>query len=147
MDMFARFRFAGLSRLTVLSFLLFGFTTSFASELIDSTRSGDLETVTSLITDGSDLNEATGDGMTAVHWAAQLGHVSILESLLDAGAEVNPTTRIGSYTPLHLASSQANSEIVRTLLEGGADVSAATTNSLATALHLAAQEVGGAESV
>ena len=31
MDMFARFRFAGLSRLTVLSFLLFGFTTSFAS--------------------------------------------------------------------------------------------------------------------
>ena len=68
MDMFARFRFAGLSRLTVLSFLLFGFTTSFASELIDSTRSGDLETVASLITDGSDLNEATGDGMTAVHW-------------------------------------------------------------------------------
>ena len=147
MDMFARFRFAGLSRLTVLSFLLFGFTTSFASELIDSTRSGDLETVASLITDGSDLNEATGDGMTAVHWAAQLGHVSILESLLDAGAEVNPTTRIGSYTPLHLASSQATSEIVRTLLEGGADVSATTTNSFATALHLAAQEVGGAESV
>ena len=147
MDMFARFQFAGLSRQTVLSFLLFGVTTSFASELIDSTRSGDLETVAQLIANGSDLDEATGDGMTAAHWAAQLGHVDILAPLLDAGAEVNPTTRIGSYTPLHLASSQTNSTSVRTLLEAGADVSATTTNSLATALHLAAQEVGGAESV
>ncbi|MFP6839888.1 MAG: ankyrin repeat domain-containing protein [Pseudohongiellaceae bacterium] len=144
MDVFARLRFVGLF---VLSFLLSGFTTSFDSELIEATRSADLETVARLVTDGSDLNEVTGDGMTAVHWAADLGHISILELLLDAGAEVNPTTRIGSYTPLHLASSQANSAIVKKLLEAGADVSAPTTNSLATALHLAAQVVGGAESV
>ena len=144
MNAFARIRFVGLFG---LSFLLLGFSTSFASELIEATRSDDVETAARLITDGSDLNEATGDGMTAVHWAAQLGHVSILESLLEAGAEVNPTTRIGSYTPLHLASNQANSAIVEKLLEGGAYVSATTTNSLVTALHLAAQVVGGAESV
>ena len=144
MNFFARIRFVGLFG---LSFLLFGFTSSFAAELIEATRSGDTETVAKLITEGFDLNEATGDGMTAVHWAAQAGHVAILESLLDAGAEVNATTRIGNYTPLHLASSQANSALVETLLEGGANVNATTTNSLATALHLAAQTVGGAESV
>jgi ankyrin repeat protein len=144
MNVFARIRFVGLFGLL---FLLSGFTTSFASELIEATRSADVETVDRLITDGSNLNEVTGDGMTAVHWAAQLGHISILELLLDAGAEVNPTTRIGSYTPLHLASSQANSSIVEKLLGGGADVNATTTNSLATALHLASQVVGGAESV
>ncbi|MEO2158658.1 MAG: ankyrin repeat domain-containing protein, partial [bacterium] len=144
MDIFARIRFVGLFG---LSALLLGSTTSFDSKLIEAIRSADVEAVARLITDGSDLNEVTGDGMTAVHWAAQLGHVPILELLLDAGAEVNPTTRIGSYTPLHLASSQANSTILKKLLEAGADVSATTTNSVATALHLAAQVVGGAESV
>lgn len=144
MSVFARLRFAGLY---VLLFLLFGVTTSFASELIEATRVGDEETVARLIAGGSDLNEATGDGLSAVHWAAQSGQVAILESLLGAGAEVDSTTRIGSYTPLHIASSQANSAIVGALLEAGADVNATTTNSHATALHLAAQEVGGADSV
>ena len=112
MDIFARIRFLGLFGLSVL---LLGSTTSFDADLIEATRSADIETVARLITDGSDLNGVTGDGMTAVHWAAQLGHVSILELLLEAGAEVNPATRIGSYTPLHLASSQANSAIVKKL--------------------------------
>jgi len=144
MNAFSRFRFAGLFALT---FLMSGFTTSFASELIDATRSGEVATVARLITDGADVSEATGDGMTAVHWAAQSGHVAILEMLLDAGAEVDATTRIGSYTPLHLAGSQANSAIVEKLLDAGADVNATTTNSLATALHMAAQVAGGADSV
>jgi uncharacterized protein len=144
MAVFTRIRFVSLFGLL---FLLSGFTSSFASELIDATRSADVATVERLIADGSDLNEVTGDGMTAVHWAAQAGHVAILELLLDAGAEVDSATRIGSYTPLHLASGQANRAIVEKLLESGADVNATTTNSLATALHLAAQVVGGAESV
>ena len=144
MNGFAKRRVAGL---LILLFLLSGINSSFASELIEATRAGDDETVARLIAEGSDLNEATGDGMTAVHWAAQSGHVAILESLLDAGAEVNATTRIGSYTPLHLAGSQANGAIVRALLQGGAEVNATTSNSLVTALHLAAQEAGGAESV
>lgn len=120
---------------------------SFAADLIAATRAGDIDEVTQLIADGADLNQATGDGMTAVHWAAQLGHAEILSSLVDAGAKVGATTRIGDYTPLHLASSQPNSSIVETLLAAGADVNAVTTNSQVTALHLAAQTVGGAGSV
>lgn len=120
---------------------------SFASDLIEATRAGDADRVARLLTDRPDLNEATGDGLTALHLAAQSGHAGILEALLNAGAEVDPGTRIGSYTPLHIASSQADSAIVSLLLNAGADAQAITTNSHVTPLHLAAQEVGGAESV
>jgi uncharacterized protein len=144
MSMFTRLRLAAL---VGLSFLVFASTLSVASELIDATRAGDAQRVARLLTDRPDLNEATGDGMTAAHWAAQSGHVAILQFLLDAGANVDPATRIGSYTPLHIASGQANGAIVSLLLQAGADVNASTTNSNATALHLAAQAVGGAESV
>ncbi|MCG8414423.1 MAG: ankyrin repeat domain-containing protein [Pseudomonadales bacterium] len=140
-----------LSRLRIilfgLSISLLGITTSYAADLIEATRAGDADAVASLIAEGADLDLATGDGMTAVHWAAQLGQADILKALLDAGAEADPTTRIGSYTPLHIASGQGSSEIVETLLAAGADVNAKTTNSLVTALHLAAQTVGGADSV
>lgn len=120
---------------------------SVAAELIEATRSGDTDAVAKLISEGADLNQATGDGMTAVHWAAQSGQSAILQSLLNAGAEVDSTTRIGSYTPLHIASEKADSTAVELLLGAGADVNATTSNSLVTALHLAAQTVGGAESV
>ncbi|MFT7470583.1 MAG: ankyrin repeat protein [Kiritimatiellia bacterium] len=144
MSMFTRLRLAAL---VGLSFLVFASNTSVASELIDATRAGDAQRVARLLTDRPDLNEATGDGMTAAHWAAQSGHVAILQFLLDAGADLDPVTRIGSYTPLHIASGQANGAIVSLLLQAGADVNASTTNSDVTALHLAAQAVGGAESV
>ncbi len=143
-----------MSVFTRLRILLIGLSISlisaapvFAADLIQATRSGDADAVSKLIAEGADLDVATGDGMTAVHWAAQLGHETILSSLLEAGAKVDSTTRIGSYTPLHIASSQVNSAIVESLLEAGADVNVKTTNSLVSALHLAAQTVGGADSV
>lgn len=129
------------------SITLLASTSSYAADLIEATRAGDSDAVASLIAEGADLNLATGDGMTALHWAAQSGHADILDLLLEAGAEVDPTTRIGSYTPLHIASGQGSSEIVAALLAAGADVNATTTTSLVTALHLAAQTVNGADSV
>ena len=87
MSMFTRLRLAAL---VGLSFLVFASTLSVASELIDATRAGDAQRVARLLTDRPDLNEATGDGMTAAHWAAQSGHVAILQFLLDAGANVDP---------------------------------------------------------
>ncbi len=144
MNRFARLRLTGLIGLVFFSF---GFSSSVASELLEAARSGDVDAVAELIIAGADLNETTGDGMTAVHLAAQSEHIAILEALLESGADVDPTTRIGSYTPLHIASGRANSASVRALLEAGADVNARTTNSDVTALHLAAQVVGGAESV
>ena len=115
--------------------------------LIDAARNGDVEAVRSLLADGADASMAEGDGMTALHWAAERGHAVVAELLLSADAAVEATTRVGSYTPLHLASRGGHGSIVRALLEAGADPRAATEHSGVTPLHLAAGAVGGARAV
>ena len=100
---------------------------------------GDLEAVRALLEEGADANEAQGDGMTALHWAARHGHAEMARLLITAGANVNAGTRIGRYTALHLASRAGSAPVVEALLAAGADVHAATTNSGATPLHLAAE--------
>ena len=92
---------------------------------------------------GTDVNAARGDGITALHLAAEQGDVEAAQALLDAGADVGAGTRIGRYMPLHLAARGGHGDVVAMLLEAGADPLAATTNSGATALHLAAGAVRG----
>lgn len=103
----------------------------------DAAMRGDLATVRALLSKGVDVNAAQGDGMTALHWAANRGDVSLVSVLLRAKASVKATTRIGAYTPLHIASQGGNAPVVKALLGAGADARAITTEG-ATALHLAA---------
>ena len=98
----------------------------------------DREAVYALLDAGADANAALGDGMTGLHWAALHGDVDITRLLLDAGARIETTTRLGSHTPLHVASRSARAEVARTLLEAGANPLAVTTTG-ATPLHFAAQ--------
>jgi uncharacterized protein len=116
-------------------------------ELVESARRGDAAAVRSLLDAGEDVDAAEGDGMTALHWAAERGHAEVAQLLLGASANVGARTRIGGYTPLHLASRGGHVSIIRMLLEAGADPRAATTTSGATPLHLAAASVGGAPAV
>ncbi len=112
--------------------------------MVDAAKRGDTAALRELIRQGADVNQASGDGMTALHWAAQRGDVEMARLVTDAGANVRAGTRIGNYTPLHLASRAGSAPVVEALLEAGSEVNAATTNSGATALHLAA-ESGNAE--
>ena len=84
------------------------------------------------------MNAPQGDGMTALHWAAERGDEGLCEVLLYAGARVDAGTRIGHYTPLHLAARAASEAVVALLLDAGSDVDARTTNSGVAPLHLAA---------
>ena len=111
--------------------------------LLQAAKQGDVEAVRSLLDGGADPNEAHGDGLTALHIAAERGHVGIAELLIDAGAEVGAKTRIGSYTPLHLAGRGGHTDVALALLEAGSDPGAVTTNSGVTPLHLAATAVDG----
>ena len=116
-------------------------------QIIDAARNGDFEAVRSLLAQGADANTAQGDGMSALHWAAERGHAAVADVLLAAGAAVEAETRVGSYTPLHLASRGGHGPIVLALLDAGADPNATTANSGVTPLHLAAGAIGGAEAV
>lgn len=116
-------------------------------DLIDAARDGDVDAVRALLATGTDPDAASGDGMTALHWAVERDQPGVAGILLEAGATVDGRTRIGGYTPLHLASRRGHGDMVRALLEAGADVRARTTNSGVTPLHLAAAAVSGTPSV
>ncbi|MEP7117423.1 MAG: ankyrin repeat domain-containing protein, partial [Acidobacteriota bacterium] len=94
--------------------------------------------VTGLVSKGSDVNAPQGDGMTALHWAAMNGSTELVAFLLQAGADPNPATRVGGYTPLLLAAKQGHGAVVDRLLAGGATAGAGTDNGT-TALMFAAQ--------
>jgi ankyrin repeat protein len=117
------------------------------AQLIEAAGSGDLAAVRSALSQGADVNEAEGDGLTALHVAAEQGHAEIVELLLARGASASPTTRIGSYTPLHLAAMGGHAEVAEVLLDAGGNANAVTTNSGVTPLHLAAAAIDGADAV
>ena len=108
------------------------------SPVADAAMRGNAVALRALLQKGVDVNAAHGDGMTALHWAAERGDAAMAEMLIYAGANVAAVTRIGQYTPLHVASRAGNAAVVETLLESGADATARTTNSDTTPLHMAA---------
>jgi len=116
------------------------------SSVADAAMKGDRDAVRALLKQGADVSAAKGDGMTALHFAAERGDAAMTEMLVYAGANVSAVTRIGQYTPLHIASRGGNLAVVQALLKAGANVSARTTTSGVTPLHLAASS-GNAEVV
>src|SRR5213596_3235327 len=136
-------------RILLGSFLLTaafaGFTPA-PSPIADAAMRGEIATVRALVAKGVDVNAPQGDGMTALHWAAERGDAAMAEMLAYAGANVAAVTRIGQYTPLHLASKSGSAAVVTTLLKAGADPAARATTTGVTALHLAAS-AGSAEIV
>ena len=107
------------------------------SPLADAAMKGDAASVRVLLARGADVNAARGDGMTALHWAAETSNAEIADILVNAGAIIEVTTRLGAYTPLHVAGRKGAPEVIRVLLDAGANPRAlAATGS--TPLHLAA---------
>ena len=123
--------------LTFLSTPLLLFTAAAPSPVADAAMKGDLAAVRALIVNGADVNAAHGDGMTALHWAAERGDSAMAAVLIRAKAKAGATTRIGDYTPLHIAAKGGKSAIVKALLGAGSDAKARTASG-ATALHFAA---------
>ena len=115
--------------------------------LLDATKRGDVTAVKAALRGGSDPNAAQGDGLTALHLAAQEGNLEIVKVLLVAKANVEAKSRIGGYTPLHLAAGAGRTEVVRALLDAGAKPGEVTTTTGVTALHLAAKALNGAGTV
>jgi ankyrin repeat protein len=105
--------------------------------IADAAMRGDVERVRALLRDGADVNAAQGDGMTALHWAAELGDPQMAEILVYGGAHLEATTRLGKFTPLLVASRAGHAEVVQALLEAGASVHSRTSTG-ESALHFAA---------
>ncbi|MBL8138105.1 MAG: ankyrin repeat domain-containing protein [Acidobacteria bacterium] len=98
-----------------------------SAPVADAAMSGDRAAVKTLLQQGSDVNAAQGDGMTALHWAAMKNDAELGQMLVYAGANVKATTRLGGNTPLIIAARNGNAPVVGVLLKAGADAKAATS--------------------
>jgi len=103
----------------------------------EAAQRGDAAAMKKAIAKGADVNLPQGDGMTALHWAAERGDAALTTALLAAHANVKAQTRIGGYTPLQIAAKAGNAAVVTALIKAGSDVKAVTETG-ATALHFAA---------
>jgi ankyrin repeat protein len=115
------------------------------SRVAEAARRREASAVRALLQDGVDVNAAQGDGMTALHWAAQHGDAALTQMLLSAGANVRATTRLGGITPLHMASQGGHATVVAALIAAGAGANTITSTG-ATAVMLAAR-AGSADTV
>ncbi len=118
--------------------LLLGGANAAIKPVVDAAARGETRMLRQLLREGADVNEAQGDGMTALHWAAERGDAELARMLIYAGINIDAGTRIGKYTPLHIASRAGYADVVRALLDAGARIDVRTTNSGVLPIHLAA---------
>jgi len=109
-----------------------------AGAIASAAEAGDIESIRGLLRTGADVDEPQGDGMTALHWAAEKGDAALTQMLIYAGANISAGTRIGGYTPLHIASLNGHAEVLKLLLAVDADPAAPTHTANTQPLHLAA---------
>lgn len=111
----------GLSSSAIQSSTLTAAKTQAPPPIIAGTLAGDLETVQSLLSSGTDPN-LTYHSNTALTYAARDGFTDIVRLLIDQGAEIDWIDSEG-VTPLILAAFKGHTEITQLLLDQGADSS------------------------
>lgn len=116
-------------------------------DVFEAASFGDLDRLTTLLSGDPSLGLAfSGDGFTALHFAAFFGRHEAAELLLARGADVDARgTGWMIGTPLHSASAGSHTEAMRVLLEAGADPNARQSHGFVP-LHAAAQN-GSVENV
>ena len=93
------------------------------ADLVDAARRNDSQGALAELRSGADVNVASADGTTALHWAVHNDDVELVKRLLDAGANANASNQFGA-TPLTEAAVVGNAEVVERLVAAGADVNA-----------------------
>lgn len=101
--------------------LLRGLRDSITPILLSATSRGDEEMVRLLVEGGACLEIKDTNERTALHLAAEYGHISIVRTLIDHSAFLDSCDNLYHMTPLHLASINGREDVARLLIEGGAN--------------------------
>ena len=92
-----------------------------SSPLIAAAEAGDLRTVRSVLEQGTDINETTNWGCTALWHAVDNSFFEIVRLLLHHGADKEKANTQGE-NPMHLAARAGHLDIVKALVEHGANI-------------------------
>ena len=92
--------------------------------LIEAVRAQNAARVRALLAERVNVNATQGDGATALHWAVHLDDLSLVDTLIRAGARTDVADDTGA-TPLYLACTNRNADAVSRLLAAGANANAA----------------------
>ena len=91
--------------------------------LVAAAEAGDVTAVRDLLAAGADVDAASVDGATALHWAAHRDLPGLVRLLIDFGADVSATNRYG-VQPIALAATNGSAVVLDQLLTAGADPNA-----------------------
>ncbi len=133
------------SMLTPAGAALSANTSAAPAGLVEAVKNGDEAAVRSLLRQKAAVNEAEGDGSTALHWAAHDDKLAIAKLLLSAHADANTVTRNGGLTPLLLACETGDAAMINLLIDHGANPRQA--NALGTTPLMVAAASGSAKAV
>lgn len=108
--------------------------------LLLAAGSGDVSEVEAILNKHPEIDIDSGDRCesSALHHAAEKGHIEVVKLLIKRGAIVN-VTNMWEKTPLHSACNNGHELVVQHLVENGARIEATSNKKRFTPLHLAAQ--------
>lgn len=111
-----------------------------ATTMLEAARSGDAETLLSLIDQGAPVNLRDGGGNSALMLAAYHGHADLVRELAARGGDVDLTNDRGQ-SPLAGVAFKGTADVARTLLAAGADPHLGTPSALETAQYFERTEI------
>ncbi len=117
------------------------------TSLVDAIKTADVAAVRTVLSrprGRDEVNVAEADGTTALHLAADIDSLPLVQQLLQAGANPRAANRNG-VTPLSLAAGNGNPAMVKVLLKAGARVDASLPEG--QTILMSAARTGNAEVV
>ena len=88
--------------------------------IIFATKSGDIDSISELISAGANVNATDAEDNTSLHFANDF---QVVKLLVEAGANVNAKNKNGD-TPLHIAAKHGDEAVCQYLIDNGAIVNA-----------------------
>ena len=113
----------------------------------EACKQGNVETVERFLKSGQDVHVPVVGSthtfhllldLSAIHVAAEVGHIQVVEILLSYGADKEMLSYVSERRPLHLAVQAGHIAMVRYLLDNGTDIAAPDGDSV-QAIHVAAK--------